>query len=78
MRNGCKKDFWDIHELMEDYSLEEMLDLHEKRYTYSHDRKLIIRKLTDFQLADDDFEPICLKGKHWELIKLDLTEACGL
>ncbi|MBE0647609.1 MAG: nucleotidyl transferase AbiEii/AbiGii toxin family protein [Bacteroidales bacterium] len=75
MRNGRKKDFWDIHELMEDYSLEEMLDLHEKRYPYSHDRKLIIRKLTDFQLADDDFEPICLKGKHWELIKLDLIEA---
>ena len=72
MRYGRKKDFWDLHELMEDYSLNEMLDLHKKRYKYSHDRELIIRNLTDFRMADDDFEPNCLKGKHWELIKLDL------
>ena len=72
MTYGRKKDFWDLHELLEDYSLNEMLDLHKKRYAYSHDRDLIIRNLTDFRLADDDFEPKCLKGKHWELIKLDL------
>ena len=72
MRSGRKKDFWDLHELLEDYSLKEMLDLHKKRYAYSHDRDLIIRNLTDFRFADDDFEPKCLKGKHWELIKLDL------
>ena len=72
MRSGRKKDFWDIHELLEDYSLDEMLDLHKQRYAYSHDRNLLISKLTDFRLADDDFEPYCLKGKHWELIKLDL------
>ena len=23
--------------------------------------------------ADKDFDPICLRGKHWELIKLDFT-----
>ena len=74
MRNGRKKDFWDVHELLEDYSLDKMLDLHKKRYAYSHDRNLIISKLTDFRLADDDFEPNCLKGKHWELIKLDLID----
>ena len=74
MRYGRKKDFWDLHELLEDYTLNEMLDLHKKRYVYSHDKELIIRNLTDFRLADDDFEPNCLKGKHWELIKLDLIK----
>lgn len=43
-----------------------------KLLIYVHDRKLLIEKFTDFTLADDDFEPICLKGKHWELIKLDM------
>jgi len=75
LRNGRKKDFWDIHELLEDFSLEEMFDQHKKRYIYSHDRELLIQKIIDFRSADDDFEPNCRKGKHWELIKLDLLEA---
>jgi len=73
-RGGRKKDFWDIHELLEDYSLERMLQLHSSRYPYTHSPDLLRTKFTDFTLADDDFNPRCLKGKHWELIKLDLIE----
>lgn len=35
---GRKKDFWDIHELKDDYTFEKMLALHEKRYPYNHDK----------------------------------------
>ncbi len=73
-RGGRKKDFWDIHELMEDHSLDAMLALHEKRYPHAHDAKMIVKGLTNFDRADEDFEPVCLRGKHWELIKLDLIE----
>ena len=73
-RGGRKKDFWDLHELFEKYSLTQMLDLHEQRYPYSHDRDLIIQNFTDFSLADDEFNPICFKGKYWEFIKEDLEE----
>ncbi len=73
--NGRKKDFWDIHELMESFSLDEMLSFYEKRYPYSHSKEEIVKKLTDFNMADTDFDPICLKGKHWELIKLDIVES---
>ncbi len=34
--SGRKKDFWDIHELMESFSWDEMLSFYEKRYPYSH------------------------------------------
>jgi len=51
-----------------------MLPLHEKRYPYTHDRKLLIAKFTDFTEADDDFEPDCLRGKYWEFIKLDIID----
>jgi len=74
-RGGRKKDFWDLHELFSDYGIGKMLELHEKRYPYSHDRELILNNLTDFSLADDDFDPICLKGKYWEFIKEDIEEA---
>ncbi len=72
MRGGRKKDFWDLHELIEEFTLNDMLSLHKKRYPYSHDRELLLTKLTDFTHADDDFDPLCLYGKHWELIKLDI------
>ncbi|WP_421812657.1 nucleotidyl transferase AbiEii/AbiGii toxin family protein [Flagellimonas sp.] len=77
-REGRKKDFWDLHELLPDYGIGNMLELHKQRYPYGHDRDLILRNLINFTRADDDFEPICLRGKHWEFIKEDFEEAVGV
>jgi len=73
-RMGRKKDFWDIHELLEYYTIEQMLEFHKERYPYSHNKKEIITNLTRFEQADNDFNPICLKGKYWEVIKLDFLD----
>jgi hypothetical protein len=73
-RVGRKKDFWDLHELFPFFSLEEMLLLHKQRYPFSHDSKLILENLTNFSLADEEFDPICLRGKYWEFIKEDFDE----
>jgi hypothetical protein len=72
---GRKKDFWDIHELMDHFSWNEMLSFYEKRYPYGYSHKEILNKLKDFESADSDFDPVCLKGKYWELIKLDIEES---
>lgn len=74
-RGGRKKDFWDLHELLDRYSIAEMIYLHLKRYAYSHDKALILKNLTDFSQADDDFDLICLRGNYWEFIKEDMEEA---
>lgn len=76
-RKARKKDFWDLDELLEKYSVAQMIALHKQRYPYSHDEKAIREKFVDFERADEDFTPICLKGKHWELIKLDFVERFG-
>ena len=73
-RGGRKKDFWDLHELLNRYSIREMLELHQSRYPYTHEREMILRNFTDFSAADDDFDPICLLGKYWQFIKEDITE----
>lgn len=72
-RGGRKKDFWDLHELMDLFSFSEMLALHQKRYPYNHHPLLIAKNMTGFDSADEDPDPICLKGKHWELIKFDIV-----
>jgi hypothetical protein len=74
-RGGRKKDFWDIHELLDHFSILDMINLRKQRYAYAHDRNLIINNLTDFEIADNDFDPICLKGKYWAFIKDDIEEA---
>jgi len=72
---GRKKDFWDLHELMEHFSISQMLDFYQERYPYNHSREELLRKLTDFSKANHDFDPLCLKSKYWELIRLDMEEA---
>lgn len=74
-RGGRKKDFWDVHEILENYSIPELIALHEQRYPYSHDPKEILFQLTNFKTADNEFDPICLKGKVWELIKYEILQA---
>ncbi len=74
LRGGRKKDFWDIHEVLNFITLEDMINLHERRYPYIHDRDDLLRQLKCFDIADKDPDPQCYMGKHWELIKLDIID----
>jgi predicted nucleotidyltransferase component of viral defense system len=74
-RVGRKKDFWDLHELMKEYSVDQMIALHEKAYLWNHNNELITANFINFQQADEDFDPICLKAKEWVFIKEDFEEA---
>jgi predicted nucleotidyltransferase component of viral defense system len=73
-RGGRKKDFWDLHELLSNYSIPQMIALHERRYPYSHDKDILLKNLINFDFADNDLKPICLRGKYWEFIKDDFQE----
>jgi predicted nucleotidyltransferase component of viral defense system len=73
-RGGRKKDFWDLYELLDHYSIIDMLNLHEQRYEYTHVREEINNNFTDFSIADEELDPKCLRGNIWELIKLEFVE----
>ncbi|WP_462281517.1 nucleotidyl transferase AbiEii/AbiGii toxin family protein [Salinivirga cyanobacteriivorans] len=71
---GRKKDFWDIHELLESYTLDEMICFYLKRNPYGYSKDYLLGKIIDFSYAEDDFKPNCHKEKVWELIKLDFEQ----
>lgn len=73
-RKGRKKDFWDLHELLNYYSLEEMIELHRVRHEWNHERETILENFTDFELADNMPDPVCLRKKEWGLIKKTFVE----
>lgn len=71
--NRRQKDFWDIYELLDEFSLSEMLGFAEKRYPYNFDRKLLLQSLLTADSVDFAPEGICcLRGRYWELIVMDL------
>ncbi|MDR6781606.1 putative nucleotidyltransferase component of viral defense system [Pedobacter africanus] len=76
-RGGRKKDFWDLHELLPQYNVSAMIDLHRQRFEWTHDPKLILENFVNFDNADQDFDPICLRDKVWIFIKEDLEQAVG-
>jgi hypothetical protein len=72
-RGGRKKDFWDLHYYLDKISIDEMIALYERRYPYN-DCSNMKRQFVNFELADADFDPLCLLNKSWEIIKLDFLE----
>ena len=70
-QGGRKKDFWDIHELLNSYTLDEMIEFYLRRNPYGYSKKELTTQIVDFTVAEDDFTPNCFRGKDWELIKLD-------
>jgi predicted nucleotidyltransferase component of viral defense system len=71
---GRKKDYWDLHELKDQYNIKNMMAFHLKRYPYTHNEKQILNNFVDFKEANEDFDPVCLRDKYWEFIKLDLID----
>lgn len=72
---GRKKDFWDIHELLESYTLDEMIEFYLIRNPYGYSKDELLIKVVDFSNAEDDFTPNCYREKVWELIKLDIEKS---
>ncbi|RYD76772.1 MAG: nucleotidyl transferase AbiEii/AbiGii toxin family protein [Sphingobacteriales bacterium] len=77
-RGGRKKDFWDLHELLNKYSITAMIDLHRQRFEWTHNQLLIQTNFIDFSDADLDFKPVCLKNKEWAFIKDDIKAAVAI
>ncbi|GHT20621.1 hypothetical protein AGMMS4957_08100 [Bacteroidia bacterium] len=69
-----KKDFWDIHELLEHYSFSDLLKWGLERNPYTLDERKIINAFDKMDSLDEDAPVQCLKGKYWEFIKEDLRE----
>lgn len=73
-----KKDFWDIHDLLETYSIEEMVSFALKRFPWSLTLDNIIDGFKRLPTLNDYSEIRCLKGKYWEFIVEDLMEEIPL
>jgi predicted nucleotidyltransferase component of viral defense system len=65
---GLKKDFYDIYFLLQEYTLKEMIEFFEKKFS-NYNNFYIIKSLTYFEDAENDFEPKLLKKCTWDEVK---------
>lgn len=72
-RGGRKKDFWDLSEILETHRIKDLLDQYSVKYPYEEIQD-IIDGLENFEVAEQMPDPICLKQKHWDLIKAEMHE----
>ena len=67
-----KKDFWDIHELLEYFTLDDLIQYGLQRSPYTLTKHDILDSLLHSETLTQDNAIVCLKGKYWELIVEDL------
>lgn len=73
-RRGVKKDFWDIAELLDHFSLKEMIEFYKQKYK-SRDIFHLVRSLVYFEDAEIQKEPDPLKKMTWPQVKLKVQKA---
>lgn len=71
---GKKKDFWDIAELLQHYTLPEVIEFHRAKYPNQMLLIAIPQALIYFDDADESEDPICLKGQTWADVKKIIRE----
>ena len=71
-----QKDYWDVHDLLEDYSLSEMIQWALQRDPYSFTKEDIIKGLQQVnQVEESPMGIVSLKPlSYWELMVLDLIK----
>lgn len=71
---GKKKDFWDLYELMQHYSLQQIIDWHKQKYPSQMLAISIPHAITYFVDAEESETPVSFKNQTWEGIKKDISK----
>ena len=72
---GRKKDFWDLFELLQHYSLEQLIAFHSKKYPSQMLAISIPNAITYFIDAEESETPVSFKKQTWEGVKKEISKA---
>ena len=68
-----KKDFWDLFELLQHYSLKQLIDWHKQKYPSQMLPISIPHAITYFVDADESDAPVSFKKQTWEVVKKGIS-----
>ena len=70
-----KKDFWDLTELLQHFSLQQIMDWHKKKYPSQMLAISIPNAIIYFAEADESETPVSFKKQTWESVKTGIRKA---
>lgn len=69
---GSKKDFWDLHFLLNHFSLKEMIGFYTQKFSDASEF-LALKSLIYFVDADSEIDPVTIQPATWEMIKENIS-----
>jgi Nucleotidyl transferase AbiEii toxin, Type IV TA system len=72
-RRGSRKDFYDLHEALKHYALEELIDFYCQKFS-THDPLHLIKSISYFADADNEPDFISFKKETWSEIKAQILQ----
>jgi len=75
LKRGVKKDFWDISELLRQYTVEDFINAYNTKYPNQQVLISIPQALIYFADAEESEDPISLKGQTWKGVKKTIQQA---
>lgn len=66
---GKKKDFWDVAELLQHFTMSDFINLHKEKYSTQNLYITVPQALTYFDDAEESEDPVSLKGQNWASVK---------
>ena len=76
MNRGSKKDFFDIFELLNHFSLKDLLVFHAKKYNFSS-QMTVLKSLVYFADAENEPDPVSIKSENWNTVKQKIQSIVG-
>ena len=70
-----KKDFWDLHELIQHHDLKQVIVWHKRKYPHQMIAISISSALCYFTEAEESEEPVSLKGQTWPEVKRSIQKS---
>lgn len=70
---GKKKDFWDLHELLQHHPLQWVIDRHKEKHPNQQLAISIPSALVWFTDADESEDPVCMNGLSWAEVKQSIV-----
>ena len=68
-RQGKKKDFWDIAELLHHFTIADFISFHKEKYATQNLLITVPQAITYFADAEESEDPISLKKQNWESVQ---------
>jgi predicted nucleotidyltransferase component of viral defense system len=70
---GRKKDFWDIAELLNHFSVNDFIQFHEEKYAAQNLMITVPQAITYFVDAEESEDPVSLKKQTWKSVQAGIN-----